>query len=657
VFSSSATWKSSSFPDIAAAEPALQAGIFDAAVIIPRAADAVAAASVGQLRARYPALRIVVYVGTTPAEENILYLAGADLILRPPLSREAVETILGRQAPEPPRQAAYPYPHSSALPLHSPPAPAAPAEWRQRTPTLGILRDLSRVLGCSIDDRQFPQTFLAKLREILGVNRAALFVESPPLQPFRASATPSTRLSCIASVGIPKAIIDCFELSRAHGIGEHVARTGQIVRHPFEAPPTHRQDDPRMIREMDILGGRIAVPVHDRDRCIGAVVLGGKLTGEAFSASELEMVFHLMEELGLALRNSWLHGQVAASQRLFSDMLTGMTSGTLVVGTDLELLHANRACVEFLGAPGVGGGPSRFEDLPRELRDALHELIEKGVESAPFEMPLPSRPGGVFRFTLVPFPNEGKLPQPAMAIIEDFTQVEAAKRAEIEAANLKLTALMARRFAHEIRNSLVPLTTHQQLFDSEYENDDFRQSLKHALEVETGRIQRFTEQMLYLSHTQPPPAEIIPLEPLMRESFNAARTLLAPDGTLEIVTAVDDPLVKVHRPSLFHAFKEIFLNALQSGGGTPEVVVRVANAAVGTGEHSLVVAVRDSGPGFNSETVGRALEPFFTKRNTGVGLGLTVARKIVTDHGGSLEVRLRDAADSPDLLIHFPQDF
>jgi len=39
VFSSSATWKSSSFPDLAAAEPALQAGIFDAAVIIPQAAD------------------------------------------------------------------------------------------------------------------------------------------------------------------------------------------------------------------------------------------------------------------------------------------------------------------------------------------------------------------------------------------------------------------------------------------------------------------------------------------------------------------------------------------------------------------------------------------------------------------------------------------
>ena len=334
-----------------------------------------------------------------------------------------------------------------------------------------------------------------------------------------------------------------------------------------------------------------------------------------------------------------------------------MTSGTLVVGSDLRILHANRACIQFLGGENADGPPRRFEDLPRRLCDALHELIEKGVATEPFEMPLLSKPGGVFRFTLVPFPGEGKLPQPAMAIIEDFTQLEAAKRAEIEAANLKLTALMARRFAHEIRNSLVPLTTHQQLFDSSYEDDEFRQSLKHALEVETGRIQRFTEQMLYLSHTQPPPAEIIPLEALMRESFDAARVLVKPEGTLEIASGVDDPLVKAHRPSLFHAFKEIFLNALQSGGPVPSVIARIELAERRQGEHWLLVSVRDSGPGFNDETIGRALEPFFTKRNTGVGLGLTVARKIVTDHGGRLEVRLRSQPGDADVVMRFPQDF
>lgn len=637
------------FPDLGAAEPALNAGLFDAAALIPHSADAAAAGAIGQLRARHPGLRIVVYVAATPAEENVLYLAGADLVLRPPLSREAIEAVMGRFAA--PVPATQPY-----LPLAFHPAQPAP-DPRQPNNTLGVLRDLSKILGGSIDDRQFPQVFLAKLREILGVNRLALFVEMTGAQPWQGQAAVSTRLTCIASVGVPKAIIDCFELSRSHGVGEHVARTGQILRHPLEAPPTHRQDDPRVLRELEILGGRVAMPVHDRERCIGALVLGGKLTGDALSASELEIVYHLMEELGLALRNSWLHSQLAASHRLFSDMLAGMTSGNLVIGADLGLLHTNRACLEFLGTPGEPGTLTRFEQLPSRLTGALHELIENGVETPPFEMPLPSKPGGTFRVSLVAFPNEGKLPQPAMVIIEDFTQVEAAKRAEIDAANLKLTALMARRFAHEIRNSLVPLTTHQQLFDSEYANEDFRQSLKHALEVETGRIQRFTEQMLFLSHNQPPPEEISALDPLLRDSFNAARVLGSPEGTLEITSSVDDPLVKIHRPSLFHALKEVFLNALQSGGATPSVTAQITAGESPRGVHWLNVAVRDSGLGFNGETVGRALEPFYTKRNTGVGLGLTVARKIITDHGGRLELRVREKPGDPDVVLRFPQDF
>lgn len=649
MFDSSASWKASVFQDLGSAGPALQAGIFDAVVIVPNAADAAAAGLAGQVRARHPALRIIVYVAATPAEENILYLAGADVVLRPPLSREAVEVVLARQAHRAPTPAA-------ANPPARPAGPPPPDN-RQPPPTLGILRDLSRVLGCSMDDRQLPQTFLAKLREILGVNRAALFVESPGVHPWRGTASVSPRLGCAASAGIPRAITDCFELSRAHGIGEHLARTGQILRHPVEAPPTHRLDDPRMLRELEILGCRVAVPVNDRERCIGVLVLGGKLTGEAFSGAELEIVFHLMEELGLALRNSWLHGQVAAGHQLFSDMLAGMTSGSLVVDAGLNLLHANRACLEFLSPPGGGARVNAFGDLPPAIQVPLRTLVEGGVAAAPFTMPLPANPKGVFKVTLVAFPNEGRLPQPAMAVIEDFTQVEVAKRAEIEAANLKLTALMARRFAHEIRNSLVPLTTHQQLFDSEYGNEDFRQSLKHALEVETGRIQRFTEQMLYLSHDQPPPAEISPLEPLLRESFDAARTLAGPTGTLEITGGVAHPLVKVHRASLFHALKEVFLNALQSGGRSPAVTARISAGESPGGEHVLRIGIRDSGPGFNTETAGRATDPFYTKRNTGVGLGLTVARKIVTDHGGSLAARLRSTPDDPDVVIEFPQDF
>ena len=51
---------------------------------------------------------------------------------------------------------------------------------------------------------------------------------------------------------------------------------------------------------------------------------------------------------------------------------------------------------------------------------------------------------------------------------------------------------------------------------------------------------------------------------------------------------------------------------------------------------SVLVRVRDTGPGFAPEVAPRATEAFFTTRNTGVGLGLTIARDVVRAHGGDI---------------------
>ncbi len=283
-------------------------------------------------------------------------------------------------------------------------------------------------------------------------------------------------------------------------------------------------------------------------------------------------------------------------------------------------------------------------------------MVERGQSVAPFLYDHPGPPPKVLRVSLIPFPpGARRLPQPALLLLEDFTQVRAAQRAEIEASNLKLIGLIAKRFAHEIRNSLVPLTTHQQLFDTDYANAEFRASLKAALGRETSRIQRFTEQMVFLAQTEQGPTDTLPLEDLLRKSFTRSRDFLgALGGELEIRSEVPDPLVRCHRPSLVHALQEIFLNGLQSAGAPPKVTVTVAAERGADGRTGLALQVRDNGRGFTPEVAARATDPFFTTRNTGVGLGLTVAKRVIEAHAGRLEVRTRGEPNDPDLVIHLP---
>jgi signal transduction histidine kinase/DNA-binding response OmpR family regulator len=645
---SSVEIKSLRKPDLASARTLVEAGVFDVCLLAVDSLAADGRRALAEFRALSADCALVVTPRETSVDgERAAYLAGADVVLTRSFDQATLLAVVQRLAARNERPV-----KPAGLPAPSPsPSGTAPVL------ALTVMRDFSQVFSYSLDYQQFTRQFVLKLREIIGATRIAIFLEPAPADSF---GTPSpargeSRLLCAGAVGLPTELIEHFELSRESGLGRRIVQTGRILRLGAESSAPFLAEDPRLQREFEVLGCEIALPVNDRERTIGVALLGGRLTGTLFTDTELLLVYHLMEELGLAVKNSWLHRQLSTSHRLFSDVLSAMTSGALVAGCDLSVLFANQAFQRFLS--GGAAQPARLDiaALPPPLVASLRDVVERGKTVAPFFYDHPGTPPRVFRVSFIPFPSaEGQLPQPALLVLEDFTQVRAAQRAEIEASNLKLIGLIAKRFAHEIRNSLVPLTTHQQLFDTDYANAEFRDSLKLALTRETSRIQRFTEQMLFLAQTESGVTDVLPLEDLLQKSFTRSREFLGGSGELEIRSEMPSLRVRCHRPSLLHALQEIFLNGLQSAGVPPKVTVTVASEAGPDGRPGLALRVHDNGGGIAPEVAVRATDPFFTTRNTGVGLGLTVAKRVIEAHAGRLEVHARGQADDPDLVIHLP---
>lgn len=631
---------------VAEARGPLAAGAFEACLFAsptvgPELAQAIAAA-----RAATATLAIVVLLpaGTGTETQTRLLAAGADSVLFQPLDVSALAASLGRLATRPPAAAAETAPALSPARLNAKAAALSSA--------LEVLRDFSQVLGYSLDYRQLTHHFILKLREVVGLSRIAIFMEPGGTDALPGTQPDSTHLPCAAAIGLSADLVECFALTRKSGLGRQLTLQPQILRAPTQSASPLL--DPKVAREFEVLGGQVAIPVNDRERTLGVAVLGGRITGGEYSDEELLLVYHLLEELGLAVKNSWLHHQLVGSHRLLGHVLNGLTVGAAVVGPAQQVVYANRAILDFLAGPKAEA--LELTAIPAAIATRLHEVIEKGAEVAPFYHETADAAPRYFRVTLVALRQpSAKLPQTAMLLLEDFTQVRAAQRAEIESSNLKLISLIARRFAHEIRNSLVPLTTHAQLFDAEIANADFRASLKDSLARETQRIQRFTEQMLLLARSEERATELVALEELLRASFEKSRAYVGGDATLEIKSALPPVLLRCNRASLAHAFQEIFLNGLQSGGDSARrLVVTLRSETAGEGRADLVIGVRDSGEGFAAESAPRATEPFFTTRNTGVGLGLTIARRVIEAHAGSLDVQTRLAPSDTDLTIRLP---
>src|SRR5262249_62109946 len=66
--------------------------------------------------------------------------------------------------------------------------------------------------------------------------------------------------------------------------------------------------------------------------------------------------------------------------------------------------------------------------------------------------------------------------------------------------------------------------------------------------------------------------------------------------------------------------------------------VRLQAKPAGTDAQALQIEVQDNGSGFSREAAAKAASPFYTTRNVGLGLGLTVTRKIIETHHGKLEI-------------------
>jgi signal transduction histidine kinase len=405
-----------------------------------------------------------------------------------------------------------------------------------------------------------------------------------------------------------------------------------------------------------LLGTEVAVPIAGRDGIVGVAVFDGRVTGEPLVNVELELIFHLLEQVGLALRNISLHDQLAGNHEMMAEILRELSSACVVVSRDLAVLHANKAARRFFPVTNRRTGEIEFSDLPQLIGTKVYQVLKTGTAIPTFRFEPETSPGTIYSVTIVPFQREHS-PQPASALlmVEDLTQDEQLRRLEIEAANLRLIRSMADRLAHEVGNAMVPLSTHQQLLADKYKDPEFRASLDAAMADGVKRVTRLINQMRYLARDPMISQEAFPLTPLIQEAYEEARKHQpAKTAHLKYDAADKATLLTGDRAALKHALAEVILNALQANPSDPRIGVRLRTDSNGNGNPALQIEVQDNGEGFTPEAAQKAPAPFFTTRHVGLGLGLTVTRKIIETHHGKLEIVPPQSGQSGIVRISLP---
>ena len=595
-----------------------------------------------RLRRRDPKCPIIAYSAAPASEwEEEAFLQGVTHVLTTPVRPRLLASLLERLWITPKKGE-----FGAPPPFFTPPPPSM---FRMPEPpsnrmvnagqTLDVLRDFSSILTHSLNAEAMLKQFLLFLREILSVNRAAIFLNRP-VSPMLAESAPTEsgrRLRVAASIGLSSGLLENVELSFDAGIGGQLARLGRILRRDSGEGLMDSESQ----KEFELLGAQVAVPILDREVIVGVAVFDGRVTGEPLVNVELEMIFHLLEQVGLALRNIWLHDQVADNNEMMANVLRELNSACIVVGQDLRVLHTNKSARRHFGHKNRITGNLEFSDLPQELGAKIYQVLKTGAAMGPYRYEPENSPGTIYTITIVPLQRgNSTVPVSALLTAEDISQSEHLRRLEVEAANLRLIKSMADRLAHEIGNAMVPLSTHQQLLVEKYNDKEFRKSLGQALADGVKRVTRLLNQMRFLARDERAESNAFPVEPLLEEAYQEARKHLPGEhAKWEFENTTGKPaIITGDRTSLKHAFAEIILNALQANLKEPTVMARLQVVPTKFHASNFQIEIQDNGEGFSAEAAQKAPAPFFTTRNVGLGLGLTVSRKIIESHHGRLEI-------------------
>ena len=224
-----------------------------------------------------------------------------------------------------------------------------------------------------------------------------------------------------------------------------------------------------------------------------------------------------------------------------------------------------------------------------------------------------------------------------------LAQLESDFQRALEAEKLEAMAEFAAGAGHEINNPLTVISGRAQLLL----RDELDAERRHALALISTQAMRVYEMIAdMMLFARPPRPELQQIE--LVELVDAVVADLSPRaaGQETSIRRSGDPgpILAEADPTQFQvalrAICQNSLEALQSGGHIEVIIEKEACSPASSARPEVLVHVRDDGPGLKPEERRHVFDPFYSARQAGrgLGLGLSKAWRIITTHGGRIEV-------------------
>jgi signal transduction histidine kinase len=324
--------------------------------------------------------------------------------------------------------------------------------------------------------------------------------------------------------------------------------------------------------------------------------------------------------------------------------------GLIVIDRNLRVRYINSAATRLLGIQSDPEG----ERIDRHLREVdwgnlMEGSPEQWQRSSRQEIEIFYPEHRYLSFYLVPVGGDADarprtLPVAAI-ILQDVTESHVHTEQHVESQRVQAITMLAAGVAHELGNPLNSLTIHLQLLSrclAEVSDQELADEAGELLGVAAQEVRRLDGIVRNFLHAiRPVPLDLKPLDlcQTLVGTLKFLRREIEERG-IQVEAAMPEslPIVMGDDDQLRQAFFNILRNSVQAM--TQDGIIRIE---CGVRDDFVDIRFADNGQGMTTEQITRIMEPYYTTKPDGTGLGMLIVERVVRGHGGELGIE-----SSPD---------
>jgi PAS domain S-box-containing protein len=399
----------------------------------------------------------------------------------------------------------------------------------------------------------------------------------------------------------------------------------------------------------------LCLPLLHQAKFVGVLYLENTLAPRVFVSGRIAILKLLASQAAISIENTRLYRNLEDREAKIRRLVDANIIGIVVGESDSEgrLVEANDAYLRIMGYDRedlISGRLRRSELTPPEWRErnerALAELRSTG-SFQPFEKEYFRKDGSRVPVLIggARFKEGGN--EADVAFVLDLTERKRAEDAlrnlESELAHTNRVSMMgelAAELSHEITQPIASARNNaraaQNFLDKQPPDlGEVREALSCVVD-DTDRAGDIIDRIRHHMKNAPPRKAQFDLNEAINEIIVLGRSAIIKSG-VSVQTRLSQRLSPVHgdRVQLQQVVLNLILNAVEAMDSV-EAKPRDLLLSTEQDHTRVLVAVRDSGPGIDPSHLERVFDAFHTTKSSGMGMGLSICRSIISAHGGRL---------------------